>query len=95
MRFRRALALFALGRNDEALELARAVSAEQKAKTPDEKSTLFSMLMLEARALARAGRHGDAAPVAREALAIEPKPVGTDAAMLADLQRIAGPVRGN
>ncbi len=94
-RFRRALALFALGRNDEALELARAVSAEQKAKTPDEKSTLFSMLMLEARALARAGRHGDAAPVAREALAIEPKPVGTDAAMLADLQRIAGSVRGN
>ncbi len=88
-RFRRALALFALGRNDEALELARAVSAEQKAKTPDEKSTLFSMLMLEARALARAGQADAAQPVASEALAIEPKPRGTDDAMLAELQRIA------
>ncbi|MBN8482499.1 MAG: tetratricopeptide repeat protein, partial [Xanthomonadales bacterium] len=94
-RFQRALALFALGRNDEALELARAVVSEQKAKTPDEKSTLFSMLMLEARALARAGQRDNAKQSAAEALAIEPKPRGTDAAMLANLARIAREGRGD
>ncbi len=88
-RFRRALALFALGRADEAAELASTVAAEQKAKTPNEKSTLFSMLMLQARAQARAGQRENAKRSAAEALAIDPKPRGTDTAMLADLERIA------
>ncbi|HEU4662618.1 MAG TPA: serine/threonine-protein kinase, partial [Dokdonella sp.] len=77
-RFQRALALYALGRNDEALELATAVVAAQKERTPDEKSTLFSMLALQARALARAGRSDDARAVAVEALAIDPRPRGLE-----------------
>ncbi len=79
IRFHRALALFALKRNAETLDLIIEVVDEQKAKNPDEKSTLFSMLVLQARALARAGRGEEAKPVAAEALAIEPKPRGVDA----------------
>jgi serine/threonine-protein kinase len=89
-RFQRALALYGLGRNDEALALAANVVAEQKAKTPDEKTSLFSMLALEARALARAGRAAEARTVAEEALAIERKPRPLDEATLAELERLAG-----
>jgi serine/threonine-protein kinase len=88
-RFQRALALFALDRNDEALVLARMIVAEQKQKTPDEKSTLFSMLALQARAASRAGRHDEARAAAGEALAIERKPQPVPAEMLAELEHLA------
>jgi serine/threonine-protein kinase len=93
--FQRALALFALARNDEALELARAVVAAQKRNTPDEKTTLFSMLALQARAASRARQYEEARVIAGEALAIERKPQPVPAEMLAELQRLAGSRRGD
>ncbi len=93
-RFQRALALEALGRNDEALELAGRVVAMQREKTPDEKSTLFSMLALQARTLARARRHDEARAAAGQALAIEKKPQPLDQAVLVELERIARGGRG-
>jgi len=93
-RFQRALALFALGRNDEALDLVAAVVAQQKEQTPDEKTSLFSMLMLQARTLSRAGRFDEAKATAAEALAIERKPQPLDAAVLAGLKRLADDGRG-
>ena len=86
--FQRALALYGLGRNREALDLASDVVAVHKRKTPDEKTTLFSMLALEARALTREHRFDEARPVATEALAIGPKPQPADPAMMAELTRI-------
>ncbi len=47
------------------------------------------MLMLEARALAHAGERERAKTTAAEALAIQPRPTATEAAMLARLERIA------
>ncbi|WP_182518417.1 serine/threonine-protein kinase [Dokdonella fugitiva] len=88
-RFQRAQALFALGRNAEALELANAVVTAQKERSPDEKSTLFAMLALQARALSRARRHDEARAAAVEALAIEPRPRLLDPALPAELERIA------
>jgi serine/threonine-protein kinase len=88
-RFQRALAMFGLGRNDEAIELAQGVVAAQKQKNPDEKTTLFSMLALEARALARGHRFDEARPVAAEALAIGPKPPLADPAVVAELTHLA------
>ena len=94
-RFQRALALFALGRNGEALELASAVVAAQKEKTPDEKTTLFSMLALQARALARERRRDEARSVAAEALAIERKPQPVAPELLGQLQRLAAGGNGD
>ncbi|WP_440223136.1 protein kinase domain-containing protein [Dokdonella sp. MW10] len=91
-RFYRATALDAVGRHDEALALILEVVAEQRAKTPDEKTTLFSMLALQARALARAGRIDEAKAAADEALAIDPRPSGVAPATLVELQRLAGRV---
>jgi serine/threonine-protein kinase len=93
--FQRALALFALGRNREALDLAAAAVAAQKEKTPGEKTTLFSMLALQARALSREQRHDEARAAAAEALAIERKPQPMDPALLAELERIAKGARGD
>ncbi|MEO7430914.1 MAG: protein kinase [Dokdonella sp.] len=94
-RFQRALALYGLGRNREALDLAGDVVAAQKLKTPNEKTTLFSMLALHARALSRAGRHDEAKSVAAEALAIERKPQPLDPVIVADLQRLMRTGRGD
>jgi serine/threonine-protein kinase len=88
-RFQRALALYGLGRNREALELASEVVDAHKRKTPDETLTLFSMLTLKARALAREHRFDEARGVAAEALAIDPKPEPLDPALLAELGRLA------
>ena len=87
--FQRALALYGLGRNREALDLAIDVVAVHKKKTPDEKTTLFSMLALEARALARERRFDEARPVAIEALAIGAKPQPADPATMTELARLA------
>jgi tRNA A-37 threonylcarbamoyl transferase component Bud32 len=87
--FQRALALYGLGRNREALDLATDVVAVHKKQTPDEKTTLFSMLALEARALAREHRFDEARPVAAEALAIARKPQPADPAMMAELAHLA------
>jgi hypothetical protein len=88
-RFQRALALFALGRNEETLPLIDSVVAAQKQRTPNERRPLFSMLLLQARALARAGQRDEARAAAREALAIEPKPAPLAPALLANLQHLA------
>jgi len=88
-RFQRALALFALGRNDETLPLIRSVIDAQKRRSPNEQRPLFSMLLLEARALARAGRRDEARAAANEALAIEHKPAPLDPALVANLQHLA------
>ncbi|MEO7324417.1 MAG: serine/threonine-protein kinase [Dokdonella sp.] len=93
--FQRALALYGLGRNREALDLAGDVVAAQKSKTPDEKTTLFSMLALQARASAREHRFDDARRVAAEALAISAKPQPLDPAMMAELALLAKSGRGN
>ncbi|MEO6690330.1 MAG: tetratricopeptide repeat protein, partial [Dokdonella sp.] len=87
--FQRALALYGLGRNREALDLAGDVVAAQKRKTPDEKTTLFSMLALQARASARERRVDDARRAAVEALAISAKPQPPDPAMLSELALLA------
>jgi len=87
--FQRALALYGLGRNHEAVELASNVVAVHKKATPDEKTTLFSMLTLQARALARERRFDEARAVAAEALAITRKPQPADPAMLAELTNLA------
>jgi serine/threonine-protein kinase len=92
-RFQRAQALFSLGRNPEALDLVTDVVAAQKEKTPDEKSTLFTMLVLQARALARANRVDDAKAVAREALAM-PRKSPADAVVAEGLERLARTGRG-
>lgn len=94
-RFQRALALYGLGRNREALDLASDVVAVHKRKTPDEKTTLFSMLALQARTLARERRLDEARPVAAEALAIAVKPQPVDPAILAELARLANGNRAN
>ena len=87
--FQRALALFGLGRNDEALPLAIEVVDAHKNSTPDDKGTLFSMLVLKARSLSRAGRHDEARATAVEALAIENATTGLTAEMSAGLRRLA------
>jgi serine/threonine-protein kinase len=94
-RFQRALALYGLGRNREALDLATDVVAVHKKQTPDEKTTLFSMLALQARALARERRLDDARPVAAEALAITAKPQPADPAVLTELARLANGSHAN
>ena len=88
-RFQRALALYGLGRNREAVDLANDVVAVHKKATPDEKTTLFSMLALQARALAREHRSDEARTAAAEALAITRKPQPADPAMLAELTQLA------
>lgn len=93
-RFQRSLALFALDRHAESLDQINAVVAEQKSATPDEKTTLFSMLLLQARGLSEAGRLDEAKSVAAEALAIERKPQPLDEAVLAGLRRLALKGRG-
>jgi serine/threonine-protein kinase len=93
-RFQRALALFGLGRNDEALALAIDVVDAHKASTPDDRSTLFSMLELKARSLSRAGRHDEARAAAVEALAIEGAATGITAETSAGLRRLAQTGRG-
>ena len=93
--FQRALALYGLGRNREALDLATDVVAVHKKQTPDEKTTLFSMLALQARALARERRLDEARPVAAEALAITAKPQPADATILAELARLANGSHAN
>ena len=73
----------------------RVVVATQKEKTPDEKTTLFSMLALQARAASRAGQRDEARAAATEALAIERKPQPMDPALLAEIERIAKGARGD
>lgn len=93
-RFQRALALFALDRNGESLELVTAVVAEHELATPDEKNALFSMLELQARGLSKAGRLDEAKTVAAEALAIEAKPKDRSHESLAGLKKLASTGRG-
>jgi tetratricopeptide (TPR) repeat protein len=92
--FQRAQALFGLERNDEALVLAIEVTDEHKATTPNDQATLFSMLLLEARCLSRAGRHDEARAAATEALAIESATIGLSAEASAGLRRLARTGRG-
>ena len=88
-KLQRALALFGLERNDEALALAIEVADTHKAATPDDRATLFSMLALKARCLARAGRHDEARATAAEAIAIEGTAKGVTAEASAGLRRLA------
>ncbi|MEO6076885.1 MAG: serine/threonine-protein kinase, partial [Dokdonella sp.] len=87
-RLQRALALFALDRNAESLELIKAVVTEHKSATPDEKKTLFLMLELQARALSKADRHEEAKTVAAEALAIAPESKEPNDKSLVGLKRL-------
>ncbi len=93
-KFQRALALFGLERNDEALALAIEVADEHAASTPDDHATLFSMLLLKARCLSRAGRHDEARVAATQALAIESSATGLTADVSAGLRRLARAGRG-
>jgi serine/threonine-protein kinase len=93
-KFQRALAMFGLERNDEALALAVEVADAHKAATPDDHSTLFSMLLLKARCLSRAGRHDEARVAATEALAIENTGTGVTPETSAGLRRLARTGRG-
>ena len=93
-RFQRALALFALDRNAESLELITAVVSEHKLATPDEKTVLFSMLELKARSLSRKGQLEEAKTVATEALAIAPKSVDSSDKRLTGLKQLASTGQG-
>jgi serine/threonine-protein kinase len=93
-KFQRAQALFGLERNDEALALAIDVADTHKAATPDDHATLFSMLVLKARCLSRAGRHDEARATATEAIAIEGAAKGVTAEASAGLRRLARAGRG-
>lgn len=93
-RFQRALALFALKRDAESLALIDTVVADQKKSAPDDTRALFSMLVLQARAMSRAQRFDEAKRVALEALAIEQKPSPLPVEMLAGVQRLAVNGRG-
>ncbi len=93
-RFQRGLALFGLGRNDEALAIARDVVDAHKAATPNDRSTLFSMLLLKSRCLSRAGHDDEARATATEALAIESTASGLTPEMSAGLRRLARTGRG-
>jgi eukaryotic-like serine/threonine-protein kinase len=93
-KLQRALALFGLERNDEALALAVEVADTHKASTPDDRATLFSMLVLKARCLSRAARPDEARAAAAEALAIESAAAGVTAEMSAGLKRLAQTGRG-
>ncbi len=93
-RFQRALALFALDRDAESLELINAVVAEHKLATPDEKTALFSMLELKARGLSRKGQLEEAKAVATEALAIARKSSEPIDERLAGLKRLASTGQG-
>ena len=93
-RFQRALALFALDRDAESLELINAVVAEHKLATPDEKTALFSMLELQARGLSKTGRLEEAKTVAAEALAIERTSDDQSDERLAGLKRLASTGHG-
>jgi hypothetical protein len=68
--FRRAAALFGLGRNRESLDLITQTVDAQKRLTPNEKSTRFAMLTLMARAQSKGGDKQGASTTALEALSI-------------------------
>jgi serine/threonine-protein kinase len=93
-KFQRASALFGLGRNAEALALAIDVVDAHKASTPDDRSGLFSMFVLKARSLSRAGRHDEARAAATEALAFESAATALTPEMSAGLRRLAKTGRG-
>ena len=89
-RYWRARALFALGRNDEAL--AEMLDVEPKYTDLFPTGTArFGMLALKARTLDAAGRGSEALAAATTALALKPNGTpGTERGELAELKRIAG-----
>jgi serine/threonine-protein kinase len=84
----RAQALFALGRNAEALTELLDIGPKYAAILPTGNSR-FEIAALEARALARAHRTGEAAVAARDALAIKATPVTLDPQLVEQLTQLA------
>ncbi|MEO8998453.1 MAG: serine/threonine-protein kinase [Rhodanobacter sp.] len=84
----RAQALFALNRNAEALTELLDIAPKYVAMFPTGNSR-FDITALEARALARAHRTGEAAVAARDALAIKANPVTRDSQLLDELAQLA------
>ena len=84
----RAQALFALGRNAEALVDLLDIAPKYAAMFPTGNSR-FDITALEARALARARRTGEAAVAARDALAIKAKPATLDPQLVMELAQLA------
>lgn len=93
-KFQRALALFGLERNDEALALAIDVVDRHQASTPNDHSTLFWMLLLKSRSLSRAGRHDESRAAAAQALEVESKATGVTPEVGSGLRRLARTGRG-
>ena len=92
--FQRALALYALKRNDEALALATRLTDSIRTESPDDRSGLFSLLALKARALSRDGKHDTARATATEALALDIGATPVPAELRSELERIARGERG-
>lgn len=84
----RAQALFALGRNADALTELLDIAPKYAAMFPTGNSR-FDITALEARALARAHRTGEAAVAARDALAIKATPATRDAQLVEELTQLA------
>jgi serine/threonine-protein kinase len=84
----RAQALFALGRNDEALRELLDITPIYMAKFPTGNAR-FAISALKARALERAQRHDEAVLAARVALAIRPQPTVVDPPVIVELTRLA------
>jgi tetratricopeptide (TPR) repeat protein len=88
-RFQRAIALFDLKRNDDALHEVSDIEPKYAVLFP-QGGALFGMKVLKARALDIAGRHDEARTTAAEALALQRKPPIIDPKVMQDLKRIAG-----
>jgi serine/threonine-protein kinase len=84
----RAQALFAIGRNDEALIELLYIAPKYAAMLPNGNAR-FDIAALEARALARVHRAGEAAVAARDALALKTKPATPDPRLVEELTRLA------
>lgn len=89
-RFQRALALFNLKRNDEALGEIMEIEPRYAALFP-QGSTLFGMRVLKARALSAGHRRDEARQAAQDALASPRKPGPVNEKVMAELHALADP----
>ncbi|WEN13822.1 protein kinase [Rhodanobacter sp. AS-Z3] len=87
-RLMRAKALFALGRNDDALREVLDIEPKYNAMFPTGNAR-FGIFSLKARVLARAHRNDEAATAAHDALGIAQPPGSKDTELVAELTRIA------
>lgn len=83
----RAQALYALGRNDEALREILQIEPKYSAMFPVG-GLRFAIIALKARALARAHRDDEAALAARTALDLKVMPIKADPQLIAELTRL-------